>query len=136
MTDIFFEDPDDVPLPPEEINIRELEVEPYPDGRRIAVRFYVSPFQKSPNYEISIFNEEGKQVSELSVVEAIENRMTFTLHLRESDPIGRYKVSMRVFYTDLDGYEKSDSETASAKKILADTGQTIDRKEVSFELIK
>ena len=41
--DIFFADPDDIPLPPEEVKIRQLEARPYPEGQRVAVRFEITP---------------------------------------------------------------------------------------------
>ena len=40
--DIFFEDPDDVPVPPQEVEIRELKAQPYPDGRRVSIHYHIS----------------------------------------------------------------------------------------------
>jgi len=132
--DIFFTDPNDVPVPPEEVEIRELEAKQFPESSRIAVRFHITPFQKRPNIEIEINNEKGKKVSDLSVVEAIENKMTFIMHLRESDPGGIYTVAMRVFYSDLDSFELGERESAKANEILNEVGTTIDTSEFSFEV--
>ena len=41
--DIFFQDPTDIPLPPEEVRIRELTAEPWPDGRRVRVYVELTP---------------------------------------------------------------------------------------------
>mgnify|MGYP006958008901 CR=1 FL=1 len=99
--DIFFDNPNDPPVPPEEMAIRSLEVKPYEDGRRVAIDFEITPFQERPNLEIDVHNQEGRLVSTFSVVEAIEHKMSFTLHLREQSPGGEYLLKMEVFYTDL-----------------------------------
>jgi hypothetical protein len=132
--DIFFADPDDIPLPPEEVKIRQLEARPYHDGQRIAVRFEITPFQKRPNVEVKIKNAAGQQVASLSVVEVMENRMEFTIHLREPNPTGQYTVSMRVFYSNLDSFELGDRESAPAEEILDAVGQAIDTFESTFEV--
>ena len=132
--DIFFADPDDIPLPPEEVEIRQLEARPYHDGQRVAVRFEITPFQKRPNVEVKIKNAAGQQVANLSVVEVMENRMEFTIHLREPNPHGQYTVSMRVFYSNLDNFELGERESAPAEEILDAVGQTIDTFESTFEV--
>lgn len=134
--DIFFSDPNDVPLPPDEVTIRSLEAKPYPDGRRIAVRFEITPFQQRPNIEINIKNEQGRTVADLSVVEAIENRMDFTMHLKEENPTGRYTISMRVFYADIESFELDEDNPPTVEDVLTGTGRTIDTKEITFELIQ
>ena len=103
--DIFFDNPNDPPVPPEEMAIRSLTVNPYEDRRRVAVDFEITPFEQRPNMEIDLHNQEGNLVATFSVVEAIEHKMSFTLHLREEDPGGEYTLTMVVFYTDLSGLE-------------------------------
>lgn len=132
--DIFFSDPNDVPVPPEEVRIRELEAKPWPDGQRVAIRFQVTPFQERPNIEMKIFDANGKEVSELSVVEALESKMEFTMHLREPKPEGVYKVRMRVFYTDLDQFEDEDSDEQTAGEILKAAATAVDEAETSFRI--
>ena len=133
--DIFFSDPDDVPQPPEEVKIRELEAKAYPDGRRVAIRFHITPFLQKPNIEIDIYNQDGKKVSSLSVVEAMENRMDFTMHLREPEPQGSYNVKMRLFYTNLDDFDLGERETVPAKTIADEVDTTIDTRETIFEVL-
>lgn len=124
--DIFFNDPNDVPLPPDQIEIRELSAKPNPDGSRMLVNFEITPFQERPNIELSLNNQAGKEVASVSVVEAIENRMEFTLHVREPQPYGPGTLSMQVFYTDLSTLDQPDGppikETlAKNKKVVAST---------------
>lgn len=132
--DIFFSDPNDVPVPPDEVKIRDLTAQPHPDGRKVVVKFEITPFQKSPNVEIDILNQNGEQVSTLSIIEAIENKMTFTMHFRETNPEGRYTVKMRVFYANLDDFEEKDGETPSVGELLEQIGQTVDTAKTSFEI--
>lgn len=99
--DLFFQDPTEVPLPPEEVRIRKLLVEPWPDGKRVRVYLELTPFQKQPNGEISILNNDGEEVATISFIETINPKMQFTMHLRNSETTGNYSVSALVFYSKL-----------------------------------
>jgi len=96
--DIFFQDPTDIPLPPEEVRIRELTAEPWPDGRRVRVYIELTPFQTRPNGEINITNEEEQEVASVSFIETIDPKMQFTLHLRAPETPGDYSVNAIIFY--------------------------------------
>lgn len=98
--DIFFQDPSEVPLPPNEVRIRELRAEPWPDGRRVLVYLEVDPFQKRPSAEVEITNSEGQIVSHISVIESMSRKMEFTMHLRQGQVSGEYRLSVNVFYSD------------------------------------
>ena len=128
--DIFFNDPSDVPLPPDQIEVRELTGQPNQDGSRVLVRFEVTPFQERPNIEITLTNQAGEQVAGFSVVEAIENKMDFTLHLREPQSKGDYELSMQVIYTDLSIFDEAEGppiqETlARSKRVVASAQTTV-----------
>ena len=130
--DIFFTNPDDVPLPPEKMEIRELSAVPFEDGKRVSIEFEITPFQQRPNLEITVFNQENRIVSSLSVVEAIENKMTFTLHLKEAKPIGIYQVAMELFYAELDKIDEE--EDSLIKDIVLGSKKIIATAETSFEI--
>ena len=130
--DIFFTNPDDVPLPPEKMEIRELSAVPLGDGKRVSVRFEITPFQQRPNLEITVTNQDDLIVSSLSVVEAIENKMTFTLHLKEPKPTGSYQVVMELFYAELD--KMDEDEDALIKDIVLDSKKIIATTVTSFEI--
>jgi hypothetical protein len=98
--DIFFTDPSEVPLPPDEVRIRSLRAEPWPDGRRVRVYFEVDPFQKRPNAEIRVLDEEDVELASLNVIETMERKMEFTMHLRRGDPRGRFQVNAVLFYAE------------------------------------
>lgn len=132
--DIFFADPDDVPVPPEEMQIRSLEVDPYPDARRVAIRFSITPFQKRPNVEIKVRDEAGTTVAEVSIVETTDPTMEFTIHLRNPETAGRYAVHMRVFYSNLDDFNPEGRQGLNVNQILEETGWTVATRETAFEI--
>lgn len=132
--DIFFSDPEDLPVPQADVRIREISAEPWPDGRRVKVDIQLTPFQKRPNIEITIINSQADQVAILSVVEALQPRMDFTIHLREAQTGGKYRVNARVSYADLDSYDPDHEPDISAGKILDKVGETIDSAETTFEI--
>ena len=96
--DIFFHDPDDIPLPPGEVHIRQFNAQPYPDGRRVRVYLEISPFQKRPSAEISIFDVEGQEISSVNIIETIDPRMEMTMHLRGSQQKGMFTIRADLFY--------------------------------------
>ena len=96
--DINFHDPSDIPLPPEEVRIRELRVELVTDQRRVRIFIEITPFQQKPNLEIKIFTESGREAASLSIIEAIDYKMQFTVHLKDDSPSGEYIAALDVYY--------------------------------------
>ena len=96
--DIFFRDPSDVPLPPEQVRIRLFRAEPWPDGRRVRIQLEITPFQKRPSSEIEIHNAAGEEITSLTIVEAIDPRMEVTLHLRSPAPGETYTATASLYY--------------------------------------
>ena len=48
MSMMFFADEAEVPLPPREVRITEVEARPAPDGRRVALLITLTPFWNIP----------------------------------------------------------------------------------------
>jgi len=134
MSEIFFTEPSEAPVPPDEVRIRTLEAEPRPDGRRIDVRTALTPFQQRPNIEISIRDEDGREVSTLSVVEAIDAQMDFTMHLRGPQGSGHYTMAMRVFYADIKSHEAAEGEEVQSSEILRKAAMVVDEAETGFDI--
>jgi len=106
--DIFFHDPDDVPLPPNEVHIRQFNAQPYPDGRRVRVYLEISPFQQRPSAEISIIDAEGQEVANVNIIETIDPRMEMTMHLRSVQGQGPFTIRADLFYEALDEASNGD----------------------------
>lgn len=128
--DIFFTDPTEVPLPPDEVRIRSLRAEPWPDGRRVRIYLEIDPFQLRPNAEIRVFDQDEEEVSSLNVVETMERKMEFTMHLRRGDPCGHFQVEALLFYSEpIDSEAEAQAETAPAIR-----HKVIDRARASFSI--
>lgn len=99
--DIFFQEPDEIRRPPEEVRLREVQVFPMPDGKRIKVSIELVPFLKKPNLEISITTESGKEVAYTSILETMTPKNELVMHLREVKPGGEYTLTATVYYQSL-----------------------------------
>ena len=129
--DIFFTDPTEIPLPPDEIRIRSLRAEPWPDGMRVRVYFEVDPFQKRPSAEIRILDEADTEVASLNVIETMDRKMEFTMHLRRSDPRGRFQVDAILFYAEP---VETEVKTESGTESPASRHTVVDRARASFSI--
>ena len=129
--DIFFTDPSEIPLPPDEVRIRSLRVEPWPDGLRVRVYFEIDPFQQRPNAEIRILDEQDVEVASLNVIETIERKMEFTMHLRHSDPHGRFQGDAVLFYSEP---LQSDKEGEPQPAPPAPQHKVVDRARATFSI--
>lgn len=124
--DIFFTDPSEVPLPPEEVRIQNLKVEPWSDGKRVRVYMEVDPFQKRPSAEIEVKNQAGETVATVSVIETMDRKMEFNLHLREKESRGTYQLSAVLYYSES---EETEGDQVPAQKITE-----VDQKQATFEI--
>jgi len=97
--DIFFSDPEVIPLPPDEVQILALKIEPYPDGRRVRLFLELTPFQKKPSGDIIITDQDGNQAAAASFIEAITPKLEITLHLRYDQP-GQFTATATLYYTE------------------------------------
>jgi len=96
--DIFFHDPSEVPLPPEQVRILEAKAMPYPDRRRVKVYIEVTPFLKRPSAEVLILDPDDNVVAEADIIETMARRIELTLHLRDQVPAEQYKLKVNLFY--------------------------------------
>ena len=99
--DIFFHDPDDIPLPPNEVRIRQFNAQAYPDRRRVRVYLEITSFQKKPSAEITLSDARGEEVGSVSIIETIDPRMEMTMHLRGVAANGTYTARAELYYQDL-----------------------------------
>lgn len=127
--DIHFSDLSEVPLPPDEVRIRDLGVEPYPDRKRLRLSLELTPFQKPPSGEIYITDLLGNDVASVSIIEAIDAKMDLTLHLRIPDPQGAFTARVIIFYSaDIDEVTEGNQIVAMPEKKI------VDEMEIRFEI--
>lgn len=96
--DIFFRDPTDIPLPPDQVRIRQFRAEPWADGRRVSVQLELTPFLKRPNGEITITDARGVEAASLDIIETMDPRLEFTVHLRGAGMEGPFTAAAAIFY--------------------------------------
>ena len=96
--DIHFSDQHAIPLPPQDVKIKEVRVEPYPDKKRVRLFVELTPFQKNPSGDVLIFNQTGEIVASASFIEAVAPKFDFTLHLKASET-GKFIANLILFYT-------------------------------------
>ena len=133
--DINFHDPSDIPLPPEEVRIRELRVEPLPDQRRVRIFIEITPFQQKPNLEIKILTESGSEAASLSIIEAIDYKMQFTVHLKDEPHTGDYIALLEVYYFE-EEQSTQDAQLKPEDEIhqLPELIKPVDRRQVAFTI--
>jgi hypothetical protein len=92
--------PEDACLP---IAVRFLEVrvEPWPDGKKVRVHTTLTPFLNRPNLSAKIQDEFGREVCSAEIIETMDDRMLFTLHLRGEPGSRHYSLEMIVFYEEI-----------------------------------
>ena len=80
----------------EGVSIRKLRAIPLPDMKRVTVEMELSPSTEHPNLDISILSTEGEVVANMFVVEARDQVMALTLHLRQPEPQALYTARLAV----------------------------------------
>lgn len=94
----FFDDASQAPLPPEEVRIESLEVQPFGDGRRLKVQVHLTPFQIPPSIDLVINKQDLEEVASTSIIGAGSPRMALVMHLRLQDASGRYSLVASASY--------------------------------------
>ncbi len=129
--EFFFEsetNPNIQKLPPEEVRILNLTAEPHPDRRRVHVSIEVTPFEKSPHMEVVLLDPLGAEAGVVSIIEPMNWKFEFTLHIRGEAQDGDYSLSTRLFYPpDIDPEDP-------APRVPDDEIPDTDRRQITFAL--
>lgn len=127
--EINFTDLSEVPLPPDEVRIRDFRVDPYPDGKRLRIYLELTPFQKRPSGELIITDLLGTHVATANIIETIDPKMELTMHLRTPNPQGEFTARALIFYTDsLEDLTEGDQIVAAPER------RVVDEMEIQFEI--
>jgi hypothetical protein len=98
--ELSFFDSNEAPVPPEDVRVRSLNVEPYPDGKRLALDLDVTPFQEAPDLAIRIQDRHDNLIASTDVIEASDPKMRLTIHIRGPAPQGPLAAVVEVHYQD------------------------------------
>lgn len=126
--DIFFNDPNEIPLPPEEVRIRELKAEPWSGGRLIHVYLEVDPFQKRPNADLFIIDVNGDIAASASIIESMARKMELTMHIAKPKKGTKYKLETKLYYAQINEGNELDHETKPIQR------QMVDKKVIYFHI--
>lgn len=102
--DFFFpelsENGDNLPLPPEEMRFLELRADPVLDDGPLRARVYVevTPFQKRPFIEVVLTGEQGQEIATANVIEPLQRKNVFTMHIRDAQQRGTFYLRARLYY--------------------------------------
>jgi hypothetical protein len=88
-------------LPPSDVRFLDLQVEPWEDKTRLKILAQLTPFSKFPNLEFSIKCEDGSIIAQSSIIENIESKFVFTMHLRSRNKPGPYILIGIISYEDI-----------------------------------
>jgi hypothetical protein len=129
--DLLFPDPDVEPLPPEEVRIQNITLDPFPDGCRIRVDLELTPFLMKPHGEIQITDQSGRIVAETSFIEAVTPKFEMILHLKSFDPDGEYLASITLFYS-----QEVEDEVVDGRTLVSLVKNIVDQKRVNFKILQ
>lgn len=89
-------------LAPKEVRITDLRAEPWPDNsRRVRVQLDLTPFLERPDIEVVLSEPENVQIGSISIIESIDAKMTFTMHIRSEPLKDTYYLKASVTYADI-----------------------------------
>jgi hypothetical protein len=122
--DIFFNDPNIVRLPPEEVRLRDVQITPQPESGRVKIHLELTPFQKRPNISVSITSSTGKEAARTTILETMLTKLELTIHLREPEPGSEYSVEISVYYQKLPQPSEEEVEVQLPEPMIVDRQKT------------
>jgi hypothetical protein len=106
--DAFFVDPEVERLPPELVRLTDLNAVPLVDRQRVHVRLELTPFEKSPEIELTLVSPEGETCGSSSILEPMGWKMELTMHIRSmpgtgihGPTAGQYELTAVISYPDI-----------------------------------
>ncbi len=98
---IQIEDSEGAPVPPEEVRIQSVHIDPYPDGKRIRVTLELTPFQVPPDLDVIVLDKDGEESASMSIIGATTPKLIFTAHLRGDRLSSTCQLIARLSYEEL-----------------------------------
>lgn len=122
--DLFFNDPNVVRMPPEEVRLRDVQITPQPESGRVKIHLELTPFQKRPNISVSITSSTGKEAARTTILETMLTKLELTIHLREPEPGSEYSVETSVYYQKLPQPSEEGVEIQLPEPMIVDRQKT------------
>ena len=106
---IQIEDSAGEPVPPEEVRIQSVHIDPYPDGKRIRVTLKLTPFQIPPDLDVIVMDQDGEESASMSIIGAATPELIFTAHLRGDPLSSTLQLSTRLIYEELGEVDRKET---------------------------
>ncbi len=90
-------DPGAEPLIPQSIRLAELRPEAWPDSKRIKVHITLTSYHRDLNLEVILVNRQQEKAGEVQLIGLPGQRFVFTMHLKQQNPGGLYRLSARLY---------------------------------------
>jgi hypothetical protein len=89
----------------------DLRVEAWKENpKRVRVHVEVTPFQERPNLTVLIREAGGREVASIYIIETIERKMSFTMHLRGEDMAQPLTLSASLEYPEMEAVDQRSME--------------------------
>jgi len=90
------------------------------------VRVYleVDPFQKRPNADLTISDNEGREVASTSIIESMDRNIEIRMHVRGAVRAREYSLKAILFYAEIEGESTSEGEIKPFERRVVDTAET------------
>ena len=95
---LFFEDEDEAPRLPHEVEITEVQARPLPDGRRVVIQVALTPFIEPPSFDVTILRPDGTAERALSVISTMDRMNTLTMHLTRPERLPEYVARVELVH--------------------------------------
>jgi hypothetical protein len=94
---------------------------------RVRVYVEVTPFQKRPFIEVVLTGEQGQEIATASVIEPLQRKNVFTMHIRGPQQRGTFHLHARMYYpsntenpTDQENLTILEADQAETEFVVAD----------------
>ena len=126
--DIFFSDPDEIPLPPDEIRFRNIQVYPINGSNKIKIYIEIDPFRKKPNIDLVVFNNRREIATSVNIIESIQRKMEIIAHLKRNTADIEFNLEATLYYSEIEDEKNNNG------KISRFIDSIVDKKEIPFNL--
>ena len=123
--DIFFNDPNVIRLPPEEVRLREVQITAYPESGRVKIHLELTPFLKRPDISLTITDPSGKEAARATILETMLTKLELTMHLRDPIQGSEYTLETVVYYQKLPQPGDEQVEIQLPDPMVVDQSKTI-----------
>ncbi len=128
VVNLFFDDPNQPRLPPDEVRLLDVRLAVHPKGDRVRVRLDLTPFTERPNLRARIHDAAGKVIAQCNILETMLPSLEFTMHLQATEKSREYTLEAEVYY------QKVPPPSDVPIDIHLPDPLVVDHREVSFSL--